>query len=164
MFFHVHARFAECDAFRFQEFALQTGIRLTDQQFTAIANHAMPGNAFPGGACRHGPAGTARSTPQAKGFGNPSIGNNPPAGNSFHEREHRSPGHVVSLSPFAHLQILHKELPILSKEAVAGSVPSPARVEMAGGVLNEHKAKTKHGRLREKENGIDETNETQRKK
>jgi hypothetical protein len=36
-------------------------------------------------------------------------------------------------------------------------------VEITGDVLNQHEAKAKQERLREKENGIDESNGTQRK-
>jgi len=144
VFFHVHARFTKGNAFRFEEFALQTGVRLADQQLSAIANHAVPRNAFPGGACRHRSAGAARSAPQTESFGKAPIGNNPPAGNSFHERENRSPGHVLCLSPFATSGILHKQLPSYVKKFVAGFAPDE-RVETTGGVLNGHEAKiSKH--------------------
>jgi hypothetical protein len=67
------------------------------------------------------------------------------------------------LSPFAGSEILHREFAILLKESVARSRQS-ARVEIAGCVLNEHAANAKQERFRENEHGIDETNETQRKK
>jgi len=38
----VHARFLQGHAFALQQFALQRSIRLTDQQFSALAYNAMP--------------------------------------------------------------------------------------------------------------------------
>jgi len=47
MFFHVYARFEKSYAFRFQEFALQAGVRLPNEQLAAVAHDAVPRNAFP---------------------------------------------------------------------------------------------------------------------
>jgi hypothetical protein len=44
---HVHAGFAKCNAFRFEEFPLQAGVRLSNEQLTAVAHDAVPRDAFP---------------------------------------------------------------------------------------------------------------------
>ena len=93
MLFHVDAGFEERNAFGFKQFALQPGIRFADQQFSAVTDHAMPGNAFAGGTRGHCTAGTARSSAEPESFGKFPVSNNPAAGNSFYEGIHRSPGH-----------------------------------------------------------------------
>jgi hypothetical protein len=90
---HIHAAFGHLHAFGFEEFALQAGVGLADQKFSAKTNDAMPGNAFSGGACGHCTASTARSAAEPKSFCEPPVGDNPAARNLFHEPVNRSPGH-----------------------------------------------------------------------
>src|SRR5215467_9652420 len=77
--FHVHPAFAHFHAFALEHFALQAGIGFADQQFSAVADHAMPRNALAGGACGHRSTGAARSSAETQRFCKPSIGDNPPA-------------------------------------------------------------------------------------
>ncbi len=69
MSFEIDAGFGDFDAFRFEEFFLERGVRFTDEDFAALADHAVPGNAFSGRSCGHGAPGAACATAQAQGFG-----------------------------------------------------------------------------------------------
>src|SRR5438874_2488855 len=89
---HIHARLEKSYAFAFQKFALQTGIWLTDQQFSFVADHAMPGNTFAGGACGHCMASTAGSSAEPKSLGKSAVGDNPSARDPFDEGVDGSPG------------------------------------------------------------------------
>jgi len=46
--FQVHTRLNDFDAFAFEEFSLEGSVRLADEDFAALADNAMPGNAFAG--------------------------------------------------------------------------------------------------------------------
>ena len=81
----IEAGFAKFDAFGFEEFALEAGVRFADEEFAARANDAVPGNAFAGGRRGHRAACGAATTGKAQSFSEGSISNNPAAGNLFHE-------------------------------------------------------------------------------
>src|SRR5260370_36979113 len=46
--FQVHTRLNDFDAFAFEEFSLEGSVRLADENFSALADNAMPGNTFSG--------------------------------------------------------------------------------------------------------------------
>ena len=93
----VYAALGHLHAFTFQKFALQAGVGFADQEFAAVADHTMPGDAFSGGAGGHCTASTTGSAAEPESFSEPPVGDNPPARNLFHKSENRSPGHCVSL-------------------------------------------------------------------
>ncbi len=68
MIFQIDAGFGDFDAFGFKEFFLERGVRLADEDFAALTDHAMPGNAFSRGSGGHGAPGAACSTAQAQNF------------------------------------------------------------------------------------------------
>jgi hypothetical protein len=60
--FHVHAALRDLNAFGFEEFALERGIRLADEDSAPSAENAMPGYPFAAGSGAHSAprrAGTA---------------------------------------------------------------------------------------------------------
>ena len=93
VFFDIHEGLTERRTFGLKQFALQAGIRFANQQFSAVADNAMPGNAFSGGACGHRTASTAGSSTEPESFRKSPVSDNPPTRNSFHKRIHRSPRH-----------------------------------------------------------------------
>jgi hypothetical protein len=70
----VDARLDHRHAFAFEEFSLQGGVRLTDEELSARAQNAMPGNAFARRRGRHGAPRGSRSARKAQGFSEGSIG------------------------------------------------------------------------------------------
>src|SRR5467141_551961 len=66
--FQVHARLSDFDAFAFEEFSLQGSVRLADEDFAALTDDAMPGNAFSGRSRGHGASGAARAARETQGF------------------------------------------------------------------------------------------------
>lgn len=48
-------------------------MRPANEDFAAVADHAVPGNAFSGGSSGHGASGRARAARQTKSFSKPSI-------------------------------------------------------------------------------------------
>src|SRR5713226_4871529 len=66
--FQVHARLSDFDAFAFEEFSLQGSVRLADEDFAALTDDAMPGDALSGGSGSHSAASGARAASQAQGF------------------------------------------------------------------------------------------------
>ena len=69
MSFEIDAGFGDFDTFGFEEFFLERGVRFTDEDFAAFADHAVPRNAFAGGSGGHGSPSAARAAAQAQGFG-----------------------------------------------------------------------------------------------
>ncbi len=69
MISQVDAGLGDFDAFGFEEFFLEGGVGLADEDFAALADHAMPGNAFSRGSGGHGTPGAACAAAQAQGFG-----------------------------------------------------------------------------------------------
>ena len=63
----VDAGFDDFDAFGFEEFFLERGIGLADEDFAALADDAMPGDTLSGGSGGHGASGGACATGQAQG-------------------------------------------------------------------------------------------------
>src|SRR5260370_18906447 len=66
--FQVHARLSDFDAFAFEEFSLQGSVRLADEDFAALTDDAMPGNAFAGRSGGQGPCGAVRAAGAGPGF------------------------------------------------------------------------------------------------
>ena len=67
MTFEVDARFNNRDAFAFEELSLQGCVGFADQDFSALAENTVPGNAFPGRRRGHGASRGARAAGQAQG-------------------------------------------------------------------------------------------------
>jgi hypothetical protein len=42
----VHPEFPELDALTLQQFSLKRSVRFADQELAAVADHAVPGDAF----------------------------------------------------------------------------------------------------------------------
>lgn len=74
MALHVDSRFDYRDAFALEEFFLERGIGLADQELAGCAENAVPGDAFSGGRGGHGAAGAAGATAEAQKFGDGPIG------------------------------------------------------------------------------------------
>lgn len=91
MLFHVDSGFEESDAFGFEKFALQTGVRLANQEFAAVANYAMPGDGLSGRSCGHCPACSPCASAEPQSFRESSVGKNTTARNLFYEGVDRSP-------------------------------------------------------------------------
>src|SRR5467141_2766541 len=94
----VHTRLNDFDAFAFEEFSLEGSVRLANEDFAAIADDAMPGNAFSGGCGCHSASFAARAAGEAQGFRQRPISKNPAAWNLFHETKNRIPRHFKSSS------------------------------------------------------------------
>src|SRR3974390_1026343 len=65
----IGAKFGYLDAFAFEELALEGGIRFANQEFAAVANHAMPGDGFSRGRCRHCPTRGSRPAANLRRLG-----------------------------------------------------------------------------------------------
>ena len=74
MALEVEARFGDFHAFGLEEFALQRGVRLADEDFAAVTDDAMPRDAFSRRGSRHGTASAASATAQAQDSGNGPVG------------------------------------------------------------------------------------------
>jgi len=61
----IDAAFGHGDAFGFKEFALETGVGFTNEEFASCAEDAMPRDAFAGRTCRHRMTGGAGAASQA---------------------------------------------------------------------------------------------------
>src|SRR5258706_14072185 len=96
--FQVHTRLNDFDAFAFEEFSLEGSVRLADEDFAALADNAMPGNAFAGRSGGHGASCGARAAWEAQGLRQRPISKNPAARNLFHETKNRIPRHFKSSS------------------------------------------------------------------
>ena len=66
--FQVHARLDNGDAFAFEEFSLQRSVRLADEDFAALTDDPMPGDAFSRGSGGHRAASGTRAARKAQGF------------------------------------------------------------------------------------------------
>src|SRR6267154_6290921 len=94
----VHTRLNDFDAFAFEEFSLEGSVRLANEDFAALADDAMPGNAFAGRSGGHGASCAARAARKAQCFCQRPISKNPAARNLFHETKNRIPRHCESSS------------------------------------------------------------------
>ena len=65
----VHAHFDDFDAFGFEEFSLQRRVRFGDENLSAFADNAMPGNASSCRGRRQGPARGPRPAAQMQNPG-----------------------------------------------------------------------------------------------
>src|SRR5690348_9939485 len=74
LLFQIHAKLYERDAFTFEKFSLKQSVRAANQDFAAVADHAVPRNAFSGRSGGHGTSGRARAAGQTKSFSKPPIG------------------------------------------------------------------------------------------
>lgn len=72
--FQVHAKFNDGDTFGFEKFFLEQRVWATNQDFSAVADHAVPGNALSRRSGGHGASRGARATGQPEGSSQPSIG------------------------------------------------------------------------------------------
>src|SRR5215469_14103604 len=70
----VHTKLYEGDAFTFEKFSLKQSMRAANEDFAAVADHTMPGNAFSGGSGGHSASGGARPARQTKSLSQLSIG------------------------------------------------------------------------------------------
>ena len=93
MSFEVDASLNHRDAFRLKKFTLQGSDGFADEEFAAIADYAVPGNASSGWGRRHSSSYGPRPAPQVQSFGERPIGSNPSAGNLLHESIDRIPSH-----------------------------------------------------------------------
>jgi hypothetical protein len=73
MTFQDHARLGDSDAFGFKELALKRSVRFTNEEFSALANDALPGNALPGRSSGHGVADGASASTKAQNPSNRPI-------------------------------------------------------------------------------------------
>src|SRR5258708_27892291 len=96
--FQVHTRVNDFDAFAFEEFSREGRVRLADENFSALADNAMPGNTFSGRSGGHGASCAARAAWETQGFRQRPISKNPAARNLFHESKNRIPSHCESSS------------------------------------------------------------------
>ena len=69
----VHTKFNDGNSFGFEKLFLEQGVWAANEDFSAVADHAVPGNAFSGRSGSHGASGGARAAGQTKGSGKPSI-------------------------------------------------------------------------------------------
>jgi len=66
--FQVYARLDDCDALAFEEFSLQGSVRLANEDFAALTDDAMPGDALSRGSGSHSAASGTRAARKAQGF------------------------------------------------------------------------------------------------
>src|ERR1700730_6250270 len=74
MTLQVDARFENCDAFALQEFFLEGGVGLANEDLAAFADYAMAGDTLAGRGGGHGSAGAAGSTREAQNFSERPVG------------------------------------------------------------------------------------------
>lgn len=86
------AAFDKARSFRFQQAALQAGVRLADSDASACSDDAVPGNACAPRRGGHRASGGASAAGQADGAGKLTIGDHATLGDALHERVNRSPG------------------------------------------------------------------------
>ena len=70
----LEAGFHNAHAFAFEEFFLQRGVRLADEDFSLLANNAMPGDSFSGGSGGHGAARAACAAAETQDSSEAPIG------------------------------------------------------------------------------------------
>src|SRR5258708_29070572 len=87
----VHTRLNDFDAFAFEEFSLEGSVRLANEDFAALADDAMPGNAFAGRSGGHGASCAARAPRKAQCFFQRPISKKPDARNLFHQMKNKFP-------------------------------------------------------------------------
>ena len=73
MFFQVDAGFYDADAFAFEEFSLEQSVRSANEDFPAVADYAVPWNAFSRRSGGHGATSRARAARQVQSFSEGSI-------------------------------------------------------------------------------------------
>jgi hypothetical protein len=73
MVFEIDAGFDNSYTFALEEFSLQGSVRFADENFPALTDYTMPGNAFSGGSCGHRTARRARAAGQAQSLSEGSI-------------------------------------------------------------------------------------------
>jgi hypothetical protein len=73
MLLYIDAGFDNRNAFAFEEFALQAGVRFTNEDFAVGAENAVPGNASARWTGSHRAASTSCAADQAQSFGEGSI-------------------------------------------------------------------------------------------
>jgi len=69
----VHTKFHDGNSFGFEKLFLQQRVWAANEDFSSVADHAVPGNAFSRRSGSHGASGGARATRQTQGSGEPSI-------------------------------------------------------------------------------------------
>jgi len=74
MALQIDARLDDRDAFAFEEFSLEGSVRFADQDFSALTDDAVPGNAFSGRSRGHGAPRAARAAGKAESFSEGPIG------------------------------------------------------------------------------------------
>jgi len=74
MTLQVDTRFDNRDAFALQEFFLERGVGLADEDLAALADYAMPGDTLAGRRGGHGAAGAASSTGEAQNSSERPVG------------------------------------------------------------------------------------------
>jgi len=74
MTLQIHAKFNDSDAFAFEKFSLEQSMRSANEDFPAVADYAVPRNAFSRRSSRHGASGSARAARQAQSLSEGSIG------------------------------------------------------------------------------------------
>src|SRR6266849_7254676 len=62
----VNTKLNDRDAFAFQKLPLEQSVWSTNEDFSAVADHAVPGNSFSGRSGSHGASGCARAPRQAQ--------------------------------------------------------------------------------------------------
>src|SRR5260370_27777982 len=65
MTLQVHAKFNDGDALAFEKLSLEQSVGPTNEDVPAVANHAVPRNAFSGGSGRHSTSTAAHAAGQA---------------------------------------------------------------------------------------------------
>ena len=73
MAFQVDTKFDDGYAFAFKELLLEQSMWPANEDFPAIANHAVPRNAFSRRGGGHGASSRARSARQAQSLSQPSV-------------------------------------------------------------------------------------------
>jgi hypothetical protein len=71
--FQVHTKFNDGNSLSFEKLFLEQGVWAANEDFSAVADHAVPRNAFSGRSGGHGAPGSARAAGQTEGSGKPSI-------------------------------------------------------------------------------------------
>lgn len=90
---HVDVGTIEADAFGFEEAALEGTVGFGDEQASAGADDAVPGDALSAGASGHGVADGARASRKAEGTRQCAVGGHFPARDFFDQAVDRLPGH-----------------------------------------------------------------------
>lgn len=113
----IDSRAEKGHAFALEKLTLEGSVRLADQKASACADHAMPGNAAPGGAGGESAAGRSRTAAKMYRPRHFSIRQDATPRNFFHQVVDGQPAHLSFCTRSSLVKQLLRRKRVLSSEA-----------------------------------------------